>query len=54
METNVYTAQPAFVLDSTALISIVNRGQQELGRRQLLYLKLSIDPQIDANSHFAL
>lgn len=43
-----------FVLDSTASISLVNKGQQELGRRQLLYLKLSIDWQINANSHFAL
>lgn len=43
-----------FVLDSTASISLVNKGQQELGRRQLLYLKLSIDWQINANSRFAL
>lgn len=43
-----------FVLDSTASISLVNKGQQEVGRRQLLYLKLSIDWQINANSHFAL
>lgn len=43
-----------FVLDSTASISLVNKGQQELGRWQLLYLKLSIDWQINANSHFAL
>lgn len=43
-----------FVLDSTALILLVNKGQQNPGRRQLLYLKLSIDWQINANSHFAL
>lgn len=43
-----------FVLDSTASILLVNKGQQNPGRRQLLYLKLSIDWQINANSHFAL
>lgn len=46
--------QLGFVLDSTASILLVNKGQQNPGRRQLLYLKLSIDWQINANSHFAL
>ena len=43
-----------FVLDSTASISLVKKGQREVGWWQLLYLKLSIDWQINANSHFAL